>query len=47
MLERGRDRARAADEETKVRAAGMDAFLPKPVRMSALGALLAKWTALG
>lgn len=33
-----------AGEEEKVRAAGMDAFLPKPVRLEALRTLLAKWT---
>ena len=34
-----------ADEEAKVHAAGMDSFLPKPVRLETLQALLAKWTA--
>ena len=33
-----------AGEEEKVRAAGMDAFLPKPVRLEALRTLLIKWT---
>ncbi|HEX2875297.1 MAG TPA: ATP-binding protein [Polyangiaceae bacterium] len=33
-----------AGEEEKVRAAGMDAFLPKPVRLEALGSLLSTWT---
>jgi signal transduction histidine kinase len=36
-----------AGEEEKVRAAGMDAFLPKPVRLEALGSLLSKWTPPG
>ncbi len=35
-----------AGEEQKVRAAGMDAFLPKPVRLEALRTLLEKWAAL-
>lgn len=34
-----------AGEEQKVRAAGMDAFLPKPVRLEALRTLLLEWTA--
>jgi signal transduction histidine kinase len=33
-----------AGEEEKVRAAGMDAFLPKPVRLEALRSLLSQWT---
>ena len=33
-----------AGEEEKVRAAGMDAFLPKPVRLETLRTLLSKWT---
>lgn len=33
-----------AGEEQKVRAAGMDGFLPKPVRLEALGSLLSTWT---
>ena len=32
-----------AGEEEKVRVAGMDAFLPKPVRLEALRTLLSKW----
>ncbi len=32
-----------AGEEEKVRAAGMDAFLPKPVRLETLRSLLAQW----
>ena len=35
-----------ASEEAKVRAAGMDSFLPKPVRMDALRTLLVKWAGL-
>jgi CheY-like chemotaxis protein len=33
-----------AGEEEKVRAAGMDAFLPKPVRLDTLRSLLVKWS---
>jgi len=36
-----------AGEEAKVQAAGMDSFLPKPVRLDALRELLVKWAGVG